>query len=261
MVSSCKNCDACGKGLEQYCPTCVYTYGSKDDDGSVTQGGYSNVMVIREDFALKMPANLPMDAAAPLLCAGITVYSPMKHFGMADGGKNFGVVGLGGLGHMAAKIAKAFGMNVTVISTSPKKEKEARENLLADNFIVSKDPAQMKAAAQTLDFIIDTVSAPHNVEDYLNLLKVDGKLVIVGVPPHKMEIAPSTLIFARRTLGGSLIGGIAETQEMLDFCGKHDVVCSIEKIPITYVNEAMVRLVKSDVHYRFVIDIENSLKA
>jgi D-arabinose 1-dehydrogenase-like Zn-dependent alcohol dehydrogenase len=260
LVDSCMDCDACHKGLENYCPKMVWSYNSKGFDGHPTQGGYSNVMVVKEHFALKVPENLPMDAAAPLLCAGITVFSPMKHFEMEKGGKNFGVIGLGGLGHMAAKIAKSFGMNVTVISTSPNKEKEARENLHADNFLVSKDPEAMKAAASTLDFIIDTVSAPHAEEDYLSLLKVDGKLVIVGVPPHKMSISPGSLINARRTLGGSLIGGLAETQECLDFCGKHNLTCAIEKIPISYVNEAMVRLFNSDVHYRFVIDIENTLK-
>ncbi|KAG6542231.1 hypothetical protein Mapa_016359 [Marchantia paleacea] len=294
MVNSCRRCDACAKDVEHYCENgCIWTYNSEDVDKSVTYGGYSNFMVITEDFALKVPENLPMDAAAALLCAGITVYSPMKHYEMEKGGKNFGVVGLAGLGHLATKIAKAMGMNVTVISTSLEKEKEAREKLGADNFIVSKDEEQMMAAKRALDFIIYTVSVDHAVDPYLALLKTNGNHILVGMPASKLSISPismkrcqycgklrrdrergrsgssfsfySSLIFyrticaGRKTVGGSLIEGIAETQEMLDFCGKDNVVCEIENMSMDYVNTAMERLEKSDVHYRLVIDCEKTL--
>uniref|UniRef100_A0AAU2B500 Cinnamyl alcohol dehydrogenase CAD1 n=1 Tax=Conocephalum conicum TaxID=41839 RepID=A0AAU2B500_CONCI len=259
MVDSCRKCDACKNKVEQYClKGAVFTYNSKAHDGKNTYGGYSNYMVITEDFALHVPENLPLDAAAPLLCAGITVYSPMKYYQMESGGKNFGVVGLGGLGHIAAKIAKAMGMHVTVISTSPSKEQEAKKVLGADNFIFSKDEKQMEAAKATLDFIIDTVSVLHPVDPYLDLLRTNGKLILVGLSPGQMQFIPIPVVLGRKTIGGSLIGGVEETQEMLDFCGKHNIVSEIEKIPIDYINTAMERLEKGHVQNRFVIDCENS---
>lgn len=260
MVGSCHHCDSCSKGQEQYCEKVIWTYGSTDVDGSVTFGGYSSLMVCNQSFVVKVPENLPLDAAAPLLCAGITVYSPMKYFQMTEPGKSLGVVGLGGLGHMAVKFGKAFGLKVTVISTSPSKEKEAREVLGADHFVISKDEKQMQGAAKSVDYIIDTVSANHPVEPLLNLLKVNGKLVIVGLPEKPVQFAAPAVVMGRRFVGGSLIGGVKETQEMLDFCGEHNICCMIEKIPMEYVNTAMERLVKGDVKYRFVIDAAPSLK-
>lgn len=260
MVGSCHHCDSCSKGQEQYCEKVIWTYGSTDVDGSVTFGGYSSLMVCNQSFVVKVPENLPLDAAAPLLCAGITVYSPMKYFQMTEPGKSLGVVGLGGLGHMAVKFGKAFGLKVTVISTSPSKEKEAREVLGADHFVISKDEKQMQGEAKSVDYIIDTVSANHPVEPLLNLLKVNGKLVIVGLPEKPVQFAAPAVVMGRRFVGGSLIGGVKETQEMLDFCGEHNICCMIEKIPMEYVNTAMERLVKGDVKYRFVIDAAPSLK-
>ncbi|EFJ29773.1 hypothetical protein SELMODRAFT_90947 [Selaginella moellendorffii] len=259
MVFSCLKCDHCKHGDEQYCDKLVWTYNS-EEDGKITMGGYSGFLVADEKFVVRVPDNLPLDAAAPLLCAGITVYSPMKHFGMTQAGKNFGVVGLGGLGHMAVKFGKAFGMKVTVISTSPSKEKEAREVLGAHNFIVSKDSAQMKKAAKTMDYILDTVSAPHPLDALLELLKIDGKLVMVGLPDKPLELPAGVIIFGRRSLAGSFIGSIRETQDMLDFCGKNNVTSMIELVPMDYVNKAMERLRKSDVKYRFVLDVEKTLK-
>ncbi|KAH9317672.1 hypothetical protein KI387_019441 [Taxus chinensis] len=261
MVRSCHSCDACEKGFEQYCDNVVLTYNNTDIDGSTTYGGYSSLMVCDEKFVIKVPESLPFDEAAPLLCAGITVYSPMMHFGMTEPGNRLGVVGLGGLGHMAIKFGKAFGLHVTVISTSPKKEKEAKEVLGADHFLISKDENQMKEAAKSLNYIIDTVSADHPLPPLLNLLKVNGKLVVVGLPPKPLQFPAGSVIFGRKFVGGSNIGGIKETQDMMDFCAEHKISCTIEKIPIDYVNTAMERLEKGDVKYRFVIDNAEGFKA
>ncbi|XP_002963866.2 probable mannitol dehydrogenase [Selaginella moellendorffii] len=258
LVSSCHDCHSCNEGLENYCPKLVWTYNSHLPGGSHTMGGFSTAIVVDESFVINVPAKLPLDTAAPLLCAGITVYSPMKHFGMAEAGRSFGVVGLGGLGHMAVKFGKAFGMKVTVISTSPKKEKEARELLGVDDFLVSTDKEQMAAAAMSIDYIIDTVSAKHALEPLLALLKVNGKMVLVGAADAPLQIAPITLLAGRRMIAGSLIGGIKETQEMMDFCGEHNVTAIVEQITMGSVNEAMERLAKSDVKYRFVIDMSKS---
>uniref|UniRef100_A0A0D6R301 Enoyl reductase (ER) domain-containing protein n=1 Tax=Araucaria cunninghamii TaxID=56994 RepID=A0A0D6R301_ARACU len=262
LVGSCSSCEACEQGLENYCEKSILTYNGFNPDGTLTFGGYSNMIVVNHRFVVKFPENLPLDAGAPLLCAGITIYSPMKYYGMTDGsqGKRLGVVGLGGLGHVAVKFGKAFGMHVTVISTSPHKEKEAKELLGADSFLVSKNEQQMQEAAKTIDYIIDTVSAVHQVNPLVNLLKLNGKLVFVGMPDKPLDLPVQSLLFGRRMIGGSLIGGIQETQEMLDFCGEHNITCDIEKIPIDYVNTAMERMVKSDVKYRFVIDIGKTLK-
>jgi D-arabinose 1-dehydrogenase-like Zn-dependent alcohol dehydrogenase len=254
MVGSCHACDAFEKHLEQYCPDCKWTYNCTYFDGTPCYGGYSNKMVCDEKFVLSIPDNLPLDRAAPLMCAGITVYSPMVHFGMTEKAHKLGVVGLGGLGHMAVLLGKAFGLHVTVLSTSPSKKQEALEVLKADNFVVTKDAEEMKSVENSLDYIIDTVSAKHDIASYLSLLKVDGKLAIVGVPPEPLSIPAGAFIFGRKSVGGSLIGGIQETQEMLDFCSKHNVLPLIEKIPFSYVNTAMERLVKQDIKYRFVLD-------
>ncbi|KAI5057596.1 hypothetical protein GOP47_0027989 [Adiantum capillus-veneris] len=261
LVMSCGQCDSCEKKLEQYCPKAIMTYNSIDLDGTVTQGGYSTLMIVNENFVLRIPDSLPLDGAAPLLCAGITVYSPMSYFGMNEKGKHLGVIGLGGLGHMAVKFGKAFGLKVTIISTSPNKKEEALQNLGADNFLVSTDEDALKKASRSIDYIVDTVSAPHNLEQYLDLLTVNGKLVVVGVPPKPFEILPSTLIFGRRMVGGSLIGGIQETQEMLNFCADKNITCTIEKISADYINRAIDRLSKADVKYRFVIDLDTIQEA
>ncbi|XP_057869466.2 mannitol dehydrogenase [Cryptomeria japonica] len=260
LVGSCHSCDSCEKGLEQYCDKIVFTYNSMDVDGSITYGGYSSLMVCDQKFIIKVPESLPFDAAAPLLCAGITVYSPMKYFRMTEKGNRLGVVGLGGLGHMAVKLGKAFGLHVTVISTSPNKEKEAKEVLGADDFLISKDANQMRDAAKSLDYIIDTVSADHPLPPLLNLLKVNGKLVVVGIPSKPLQFPATSVIFGRRLVAGSSIGGIEETQEMMDFCADHNISCTIEKISIDYVNTAIERLEKGDVKYRFVIDNSESSK-
>ncbi|KAH7289272.1 hypothetical protein KP509_31G067400 [Ceratopteris richardii] len=257
MVSSCGQCDACDKDVEQYCTKAVWTYNSLDEEKQPTYGGYSTFMVAKEKFVLRIPESLPLDGAAPLLCAGVTTYSPMRYFGMTEKGKRFGVVGLGGLGHMAVKFGKAFGLEVTIISTSPRKKTEAIDVLGAERFLVSSDKEAMKAAAKSLDYILDTVSAAHELDPLLNLLNVNGKLVLVGIPERPFQLPPGQVIFGRRLVGGSLIGGLKETQEMLDFCAEKNITSTIETISIDDVNKALERLAKSDVKYRFVIDMES----
>ncbi|GAY59591.1 hypothetical protein CUMW_195620 [Citrus unshiu] len=258
LVASCQKCESCQQGLENYCPNMILTYNSIDRDGTKTYGGYSDLIVVDQHYVLRFPDNMPLDAGAPLLCAGITVYSPMKYYGMTEPGKHLGVAGLGGLGHVAVKIGKAFGLKVTVISTSPKKESEAISKLGADAFLVSSDPAKVKAAMGTMDYIIDTVSAVHSLAPLLGLLKVNGKLVTVGLPEKPLEVPIFALVGARRLVGGSNIGGMKETQEMLDFCAKHNIAADIELVRMDQINTAMERLAKSDVKYRFVIDVGNS---
>eukprot|EP00249_Psilotum_nudum_P017799 c26495_g1_i1 orf=225-1310(-) len=255
LVWSCAECDACHKGQEQYCDKSVWSFNGTYIDGTPTYGGYSNLMVTDKRFVLHMPDNLPLDAAAPLLCAGITIYSPMKYFGMTEKGKNFGVVGLGGLGHMAVKFGKAFGLVVTIISTHPSKEEEALHTLGADHFLNSRDPEQMEKAAKSMDYIIDTVSAFHSLDSLLQLLKVNGRLILVGLPEKPLQLISSNVVCGRRFVGGSLVGGLQETQEMLDFCGEHNISATIEKLPLKCVNKAMERLEEGDVKYRFVLDI------
>ncbi|KAL7223409.1 hypothetical protein ACSBR1_024958 [Camellia fascicularis] len=259
IVGSCKTCEICQQDLENYCPKMVFTYNSISAEGVKTQGGYSDVMVVDQHYVLRFPDTLPADAGAPLLCAGITVYSPMKYYGMTEPGKHLGVVGLGGLGHIAVKFGKAFGLKVTVISTSLKKEAEAINKLGADSFLISTDPTAMKAAMGTMDYIIDTVSAVHSLAPLLGLLKLNGKLVTVGLPNKPLELPIFPLCLGRKLVGGSDIGGVKETQEMLDFCAKHNITSDIELIHMDYINTAMERLAKSDVRYRFVIDVANSL--
>lgn len=258
MVGSCRSCDQCGADQEQYCLKWVATYNASSE---VTYGGYSDHMVANEHFIVSWPENLPLDGGAPLLCAGITVYSPMRFYGLDKPGMHVGVVGLGGLGHVAVKFLKALGVKVTVISTNENKKEEAVSKLGADSFLVSCDQAQMESATGTMDGIIDTVSAEHPLVPLISILKPNGKLILVGAPtkPHQLPAFP--LLFGRKLVGGSLIGGIKETQEMIDFAAKHKITAEVEVIPIDYINTAMDRLQKSDVRYRFVIDIANSLKA
>jgi len=254
MVDSCRTCPECEQGLEQYCPSTVLTYNSKDErSGGVTYGGYSNDIVVNQDFVLRVPANLDPAAAAPLLCAGITTYSPLRHWNVRAGQK-VGVVGLGGLGHMALKFAHAFGAHVVLFTHSPGKTADAKK-LGADEVVLSRDEDAMNQHASSFDFILDTVSAQHDLAVYLNLLKRDATMTLVGLPPDDTPLDAFPLIRYRRSLAGSLIGGIPETQEMLDFCGEHDLACDIENIRMDQINEAYERMLKSDVKYRFVIDM------
>uniref|UniRef100_A0A5B6Z2F5 Putative mannitol dehydrogenase n=1 Tax=Davidia involucrata TaxID=16924 RepID=A0A5B6Z2F5_DAVIN len=260
MAGSCRSCDNCANNLENYCPKIILTYNSTYHDGTRTYGGYSDIMVANEHFVVHIPDNLPLDAAAPLLCAGITTYSPLRYFELDKPGMNVGVVGLGGLGHVAVKMAKAFGAKVTVISTSINKKKEAIEHLGVDSFLVSRDPDQMQAAMGTLDGIIDTVSAVHPILPLIGLLKSHGKLVLLG-SPKALELPVMPLLMGRKIVAGSGIGGMKETQEMIDFAAKHNITADVEVISMDYVNTAMERLEKADVKYRFVIDIGNTLNA
>jgi len=259
MVDSDHTCPNCKAGLEQYCPNMVLTFNSPDKHlGGFTYGGYSESIVVDEHFVLRVPSNLEPAGAAPLLCAGITTYSPIRHWGVTKG-KKVGVVGLGGLGHMAVKFAHAFGAHVVVFTTSPNKKEDALR-LGADEAVVSRKADEMKKHAGSFDFIIDTVSADHDINAYINLLGVDGNLTMVGAPAEPLRVPAFSLIMRRRRLAGSAIGGIAETQEMLDFCGANNITADVEVIPIQRVNEAYERLLKSDVKYRFSIDMA-SLKS
>lgn len=256
FVDSCRHCRSCEDGLEQYCENnLVMTYNGYEKDGSLTYGGYSNKIVVDEKYTLKVPENLELSHVAPLLCAGITTYSPIMEWKIGEGHR-VGIVGLGGLGHMAVKIAASRGADVTVLSTSPGKEQDARD-LGAHNFAITKNEETMKELAETFDFIIDTVSAPHDYNLYLNLLKRDGTMILLGAPPAPAEVMAANLLFKRRRLVGSLIGGIQETQEMLDYCAEHNIVSDVEVIPMDYINEAYERMEKGDVKYRFVIDMSS----
>nr|QCP80346.1 alcohol dehydrogenase 3 [Tanacetum cinerariifolium] len=261
LVGSCNLCEMCANENEQYCAKLVMTSGSPNFDGTYTYGGYSDHMVCEEHFVLRWPDNLPLDSGAPLLCAGITSYAPLKKFGLDKPGMKVGVVGLGGVGHVAVKMAKAFGLEVTVFSTSPAKKQEALEVLKADNFINSRDEEQMQVVMDTLDGVIDTVSVNHAITPLLNVLKPNGKLIVVGLPEKSFEVSAAPLVSGGKIVAGSMIGGLKDTQEMLDFAAKHGVTADIEIIPIDYVNTAMDRILKSDVRYRFVIDVANSLSA
>ncbi|KAL6969291.1 putative mannitol dehydrogenase [Sarracenia purpurea var. burkii] len=261
LVGSCRDCDNCAKNLENYCPKMVLSFNSTYYDGTPTYGGFSDLMVANEDFLVRIPDNLPLDDAAPLLCAGITVYSPLKYFGLDKAGMAVAVVGLGGLGHLAVKFLKAFGAKVTVISTSPGKKKEAIERLGADSFVNSRDPVQIQANAGTMDGVIDTVSAVHPLEPLIGLLKSHGKLVLLGLPDKPVELPVLPLLSGRKMVAGSAIGGLKETQEVVDFAAEHKIRADIEVVAMDYVNTAMERLAKGDVRYRFVIDIGNTLKS
>jgi len=255
LVDSCRECDNCKKGLEQFCRNgSTGTYNAVDKkSGGVTYGGYSNQIVVDEEFVLKVSDKLSLDAVAPLLCAGITTYSPLRHWGVGKGHK-VAVVGLGGLGHMAVKFAVSFGADVTVLSTSPSKEQDALK-LGAHHFALTKDPEQLKKLSGAFNFIIDTVSAEHDYNTYLGMLDTDGVMICVGAPPTPSQIMAFSLLGNRRSLAGSAIGGIPETQEMLDYCAEHNIVSDVEVIDMAYINEAYERMLKGDVKYRFVIDL------
>src|SRR5437762_61902 len=254
MVDSDRTCPNCKADLEQFCPNMVLTFNSPDKSlGGVTYGGYSDSIVVDEYFVLRVPTNLNVAGAAPLLCAGITTYSPIRHWGVGKG-KKVGVVGLGGLGHMAVKFAHTFGAHVVVFTTSPHKREDALR-LGADDVVVSRNADEMLMHAGSFDFILDAVSADHDINAYINLLGRDGNLTLVGAPAEPLDVTAFSLIMRRRSLSGSAIGGITETQEMLDFCGKHNITADVEVIPIQKVNEAYERLLKSDVKYRFSIDM------
>jgi uncharacterized zinc-type alcohol dehydrogenase-like protein len=259
MVDSDGTCPECKAGLEQFCPNFILTYNFPDKHlGGVTYGGYSDSIVVKEHFVLRVPTNLDLAGAAPLLCAGITTYSPMRHWGVTKG-KKVGVVGLGGLGHMAVKFSHALGAHTVVFTTSSKKKDDA-VRLGADEVVLSRDANEMAKHAGSFDFILDAVAAEHDINAYINMLRRDGNLTMVGAPEKPLPVSVFGLLFRRRSFSGSIIGGIAETQEMLDFCSKHNITADVEVIPIQKVNEAYDRLLKSDVKYRFSIDMA-SLKS
>lgn len=252
MVDSCKTCPSCKENLEQFCENVVFTYNSPDKHtGGITYGGYSTGIVVDQDFVLRLSKDVDLASTAPLLCAGITTYSPLRHWKVGQGQK-VGVVGLGGLGHMGVKFANAFGAQVTLFTTSPGKAADAKR-FGAHEVVVSKDADAMAARAKSFDFILDTVSARHDLDSYLALLKRDGTMTLLGVPPEPVPLGAFSVIRWRLSLAGSLIGGIAETQEMLDFCAERGITCDIEMIKIDQINEAYERMLKSDVKYRFVI--------
>ena len=255
MVNSCRTCQNCRDDLEQFCDNgATFTYNSEDKDtGGTTYGGYSKSIVVDQDFVLRISDKLDLAAAAPLLCAGITTYSPLRHWKIGKDHK-VGVVGLGGLGHMGVKFAHAFGAQVALFTTSPNKTADAKK-LGAHEVILSKNEDEMEKHEKSFDFILDTVSAPHDIDGYLSLLKRDATLVLVGASPDPLAVDAFSVIHRRRRLAGSLIGGIAETQEMLDYCAERGIVCDIEKISMNQINEAYERMLKSDVKYRFVIDM------
>lgn len=258
LVDSCRQCSACDQGLEQYCMNgMVPTYNGEDlHDGSVTYGGYSENIVVSDRFVVKVPDQLDPAKAAPLLCAGITTYSPLRHYGVKKGDK-LGVIGMGGLGHMGVKFAKALGAEVTIFTRSEDKVKEAKSQG-ADHVIISTDPEQMQAAAESFDFLLDTVPVQHDLNPYLNCLKYDGTHIIVGLlEPVEPAVEAGALVLKRRVLAGSLIGGLPETQEMLDFCAQHDINCDVEMLNIENINQAYQRMKKGDVKYRFVIDMKS----
>jgi alcohol dehydrogenase (NADP+) len=254
MVNSCGECRYCKAGLEQYCqPGAIFTYNSTDKDGTPTQGGYSQAIVVDENFVLRIPDSLPLDKAAPLLCAGITLFSPLRHW-KAGPDTRLAIIGLGGLGHMGVKLGAAMGAEVSVLSQSLKKMEDGLR-LGASNYYATADRGTFKKLRNSFDLILNTVSANLKLGDYLGLVDVDGTIVELGIPEHPMEVPAFPLALARRSLSGSNIGGIAETQEMLDFCAEHDVTPEIEVVDPDYVNEAYERVLASDVRYRFVIDI------
>ncbi|MDX5347298.1 MAG: NAD(P)-dependent alcohol dehydrogenase, partial [Hymenobacteraceae bacterium] len=259
LVDSCRTCPSCTAGHEQYCEVgAIFTYNSPEKGmDTPTYGGYSNNIVVTEEFVLRVSEKLDLKRVAPLLCAGITTFSPLKQWNIGKGHK-VAVVGLGGLGHMAVKLATSMGADVTVLSTSPGKEADARE-LGAHHFVVTKDPEQLHSVQNKFDFIINTVSAKVDINMYAKMLRLDGTMVLLGIPPEDPTLNPSTLVMKRRRIAGSLIGGLPETQEMLDYCAHHNIMADVEVIPISEINTAYDRMMKSDVKYRFVIDM-SSLK-
>ncbi len=256
FVDSCRSCPSCKQGVEQYCEKgATFTYNSKDKDGQTTKGGYSSQIVVDENYVLRVAAKQSLERIAPLLCAGITTYSPLKHWKVGPG-QRIAVMGLGGLGHMAVKLGAAMGAEVTVLSSSSSKADDARR-LGAAHFLATKDESTFKSQREHFDLIINTVSAPMEINPYLELLKRDGTMVLLGVPPEAHKVNPDLLIMKRRTLAGSVIGGIAETQDMLDFCTEKKIAADVEVIPMSKVNDAYERMMKGDVKYRFVIDMKS----
>ncbi|VAI45184.1 unnamed protein product [Triticum turgidum subsp. durum] len=258
IVGCCRDCRPCKANVEQYCNKKIWSYNDVYTDGKPTQGGFASAMVVDQKFVVKIPAGLAPEQAAPLLCAGVTVYSPLKHFGLMTPGLRGGILGLGGVGHMGVKVAKSMGHHVTVISSSNKKRAEAMDDLGADAYLVSSDADQMAAAADSLDYIIDTVPAKHPLEPYLALLKMDGKLVLMGVIAEPLSFVSPMVMLGRKTITGSFIGSMDETEEVLQFCVDKGLTSQIEVVKMDYVNQAFERLERNDVRYRFVVDVGGS---
>ncbi|KAL3814271.1 hypothetical protein ACJIZ3_015539 [Penstemon smallii] len=258
IVGCCKNCRSCEKDIEQYCNKKIWSYNDVYTDGNPTQGGFAGAMVVDQKFVVKIPEGMAPEQAAPLLCAGVTVYSPLNHFGFKKSGLKGAILGLGGVGHMGVKIAKAMGHHVTVISSSNKKREEALEHLGADDYVVSSDAAQMQEITDSLDYIIDTVPVFHPLEPYLSLLKVDGKLILMGVINTPLQFISPMVMLGRKSITGSFIGSMKETQEMLEFCKDKGLSSTIEVVKMDYINTAFERLEKNDVRYRFVVDVAGS---
>nr|CAH19074.1 cinnamyl-alcohol dehydrogenase [Linum album] len=258
LVGCCRSCRACDSDIEQYCNKKIWSYNDVYTDGKPTQGGFAESMVVDQKFVVKIPAGMSPEQAAPLLCAGITVYSPLNHFGLKQSGLRGGILGLGGVGHMGVKVAKAMGHHVTVISSSDKKKVEALDHLGADDYLVSSDGEKMQKLADSLDYIIDTVPVNHPLEPYLSLLKVDGKLIIMGVINTPLQFISPMVMLGRKVITGSFIGSMKETEEMLEFCKEKELSSMIEVVNMDYVNTAFERLEKNDVRYRFVVDVAGS---
>nr|ADU64756.1 cinnamyl alcohol dehydrogenase [Hevea brasiliensis]ADU64757.1 cinnamyl alcohol dehydrogenase [Hevea brasiliensis] len=258
IVGCCRNCNPCKSDVEQYCNKKIWSYNDVYTDGKTTQGGFAQSMIVDQKFVVKIPDGMSAEQAAPLLCAGLTVYSPLSHFGLNKSGQRGGILGLGGVGHMGVKIAKAMGHHVTVISSSDKKRAEAMEHLGADEYLVSSDATRMQEFADTLDYIIDTVPAVHALEPYLSLLKLDGRLILMGVINAPLQFLTPLVMLGRKSITGSFIGSMKETEEMLEFCKEKGITSMIEVVKMDYVNEALERLEKNDVRYRFVVDVAGS---
>uniref|UniRef100_A0A2N9GU66 Enoyl reductase (ER) domain-containing protein n=1 Tax=Fagus sylvatica TaxID=28930 RepID=A0A2N9GU66_FAGSY len=258
LVGCCKNCNPCKADIEQYCNKKIWSYNDVYTDGKPTQGGFASATVVDQKFVVKIPEGMEPEQAAPLLCAGVTIYSPLSHFGLKQSGLRGGILGVGGVGHMGVKIAKAMGHHVTVISSSDKKREEALEHLGADQYLVSSDATQMQEAADSLDYIIDTVPVLHPLEPYLSLLKLDGKLILMGVINTPLQFLTPLVILGRKSITGSFIGSMKETEEMLEFCKEKGLSSMIEVVKMDYVNKAFERLEKNDVRYRFVVDVAGS---
>ncbi|GAV62307.1 ADH_zinc_N domain-containing protein/ADH_N domain-containing protein [Cephalotus follicularis] len=258
IVGCCRNCRPCNSDIEQYCNKKIWSYNDVYTDGKPTQGGFAEALVVDQKFAVKIPEGMAPEQAAPLLCAGVTVYSPLNHFGLKQSGLRGGILGLGGVGHMGVKIAKAMGHHVTVISSSDKKRVEALDHLGADAYLVSSDTTSMQQAADSLDYIIDTVPVFHPLEPYLSLLKLDGKLILMGVINAPLQFVSPMVMLGRKSITGSFIGSMKETEEMLEFCKEKGVTSMIEVVKMEYINTAFERLEKNDVRYRFVVDIAGS---
>ncbi|EEF37425.1 probable cinnamyl alcohol dehydrogenase [Ricinus communis] len=258
IIWSCGECPSCKSKMEQYCDKRIPTYNAIDRDGSITQGGYSSAMVVDQRFVVRIPDKLAPEQAAPLLCAGVTAYSPLKEFNKSNKALGAGIMGLGGVGHLAVLIAKAMGHHVTVISSSERKREEALEHLRADAFLVSSSAAEMKNAANSLDYILDTVPAMHSLNSYLSLLKVDGKIIIVGAAPEPLQFTASDLILGKKNISGSFVGSIEDTEEILEFWAEKGLTSMIETVKMDYVNKAFERMERNDVRYRFVLDVAGS---